>query len=208
MELKSVSTQTLQRLPAYLNYLKSLQIDKSANISATAIADALNLNDVQVRKDLSSISGNGRPKVGYTAGTLIYDIEEFLGYHDNVDAVLAGAGNLGCALLSYEGFSRYGLNIVAAFDTDERKIGSEINGKKVLPADKLYELCIRMKIRIGIITVTAAEAQTVCDAMVESGIKAIWNFAPVTLNIPEGVLVKDENMAASLAVLSKHLSEK
>ncbi len=207
MQTKSISTQALQRLPMYLNYLKSLSNDKGTNISATAISEALSLNDVQVRKDLSAISGNGRPKVGYTKNTLIFDIEDFLGYHDNVDAVLAGAGNLGRALISYDGFNCYGLNIVAGFDTNNKIIGSEINGKMIFPMDKLNDLCNRMKIRIGIITVPAIEAQTVCDAMVENGIKAIWNFAPVTLSIQEGVLVRNEDMATSLAILSKHLTE-
>jgi redox-sensing transcriptional repressor len=178
------------------------------NISATTIAEALGLNDVQVRKDLSSISSGGRPKIGYITENLIFDIEQFLGYDDADSAVIIGAGNLGHALLSYEGFSEYGLDIVAAFDTDEDIVGKVINDKQVLSTEKLKDLCSRLKIKIGIITVPFFAAQDVCDALVESGVLAIWNFAPVHLNVPENVLVKNENMACSLAVLSKHLREK
>lgn len=208
MIAKSISTQALQRIPMYMNYLKSLPKDGAANISATTIAEVLRLNDVQVRKDLAMVSEGGRPKIGYIIEDLISDIEHCLGY-DNVDsAVLIGAGNLGRALLTYDGFSVYGLDIVAAFDVDESIIGSNIHGKKVLKLEKANSLCSRMKIKIGIITVGAVEAQKVCDLLVSSGVLAIWNFAPVRLNVPNHVLVHNENMASSLAILSKHLVEK
>ncbi|WRS28199.1 redox-sensing transcriptional repressor Rex [Oscillospiraceae bacterium MB08-C2-2] len=208
MKLKSVPTQTLQRLPAYLNYLKSLPKDGVANISATTIAEALRLNDVQVRKDLASISDGGRPKVGYVTENLIFDIEQFLGYDDADNAVIVGSGNLGKALLSYKGFSEYGLDIVAAFDIDESVVGCTVNGKRILPAEKLKNLCHRMGIKIGIITVPAYQAQDVCNTLIESGVVAIWNFAPVHLEVPENVLVQNENMACSLAILSMHLTKK
>ena len=203
----SISRQALQRLPLYLNYLKSLP-PGTTNISATAIAQALGQGDVQVRKDLAAVSDRGRPKVGYDAHGLIRDIEEFLGY-DNVDtAVIVGAGNLGRALLCYDGFSAYGLDIVAAFDADYTRQGTLENGKQIFPVSRLGELCARMKVKIGIITVPAAAAQKVCDTMIEAGVLAIWNFSPVRLTVPAGVLVQDENMAVSLAVLSQHLAEK
>jgi len=208
MEYKPISKQTLQRLPMYLNYLKSIPKDQAANISSTTIADALKLNHVQVRKDLALVSSGGRPKIGYITENLIYDLEQFLGYDDVDSAIIVGAGNLGRALLSYEGFSKYGLDIVAAFDIDDTIIGTTIKGKKVLSADKLRDLCKRMKIRIGIITVPASEAQDLCNQMVESGILVIWNFAPVHLRVPADVLVQNENMAFSLAILSKHLTER
>lgn len=208
MEVKSVPIQTLQRLPVYLSYLKSLQNDCTVNISATNIANALEMNDVQVRKDLAMISGGGRPKTGHNRESLVYDIESFLGYYDLNTAVIAGAGHLGRALLSYDGFSKYGLEIIAAFDIDEKMIGSYVNGKKILNADKMINLCKRMKVRIGIVTVPENQAQRVCDDLIEGGVLAIWNFAPVHLNAPERILVKNENMASSLAVLSKHLKGK
>jgi redox-sensing transcriptional repressor len=191
-----------------LNYLKSLPKDGAANISATMIAEALRLNDVQVRKDLALVSDGGRPKIGYNIEVLTSDIEHCLGY-DNVDsAVLIGAGNLGRALLAHEGFSAFGLDIIAAFDIDENIIGTTVHGKQVLPVNKVNSLCSRMKIKIGIITVRAEAAQSVCDLLVESGVLAIWNFAPVHLKVPEKVLVQNENMASSLAILSNHLVER
>lgn len=205
---KPISTQTLQRLPLYLNYLKYLPKDRASNISATTIAGALNLNDVQVRKDLAAISTGGRPKIGYDTIELIRDLEHYLGYDDVESAVLVGVGNLGHALLSYNGFSEYGLNIIVAFDVNESIIGTTINGKQVLSAEKLKDLCSRMKIRLGIITVPESEAQAVCDILVESGVLAIWNFAHVHLNVPNNILVQNENMASSLAILSKHLVTK
>lgn len=208
MEFKPISTQTLQRLPLYLSFLKSLPNDSVANISATTIAASLHLNDVQVRKDLASVSSGGRPKVGYITEKLIRDIDHYLGYDNAQSAVIVGTGNLGRALLSYKGFSEYGLDIVLAFDKEESIIGTTISGKPVFSTDKLKDLCTRMKIRIGIITVPEQEAQDVCDALIESGILAILNFAHVHLKVPKNVLVQNENMASSLAVLSKHLKEK
>ena len=208
MEKRSVSTQTLQRLPLYLNYLRSLPKGKPENISATAIADALRLGDVQVRKDLALVSSGGRPKVGYVTRELTSDIETFLGYHDVETAVLVGAGDLGHSLLSYDGFSGYGLEIAAAFDRDPALVGTTIAGKRVLSMEKLVDLCCRMQIHMGIIAVPGGEAQAVCDTLVSSGVLAIWNFAPVRLDVPEDVLVRNEDLAGSLAVLAKRLAER
>ena len=191
-----------------MNYLKALPKGEATNISATGIAEALGLNDVQVRKDLSLVSDGGRPKVGYAIEDLIYDIEHFLGYDDTHTAVLVGAGNLGRALLSYSGFAEYGLDILAAFDADPALVGREINGKPIFPMEKLSEVCAQRQVKIGIITVPNYEAQHVCDLLVQSGVQAIWNFAPVHLTVPADVLMQSENMACSFALLSKHLSEK
>lgn len=203
----TISRQTLQRLPLYLNYLKMLP-GETDNISATAVAQALGLGEVQVRKDLAAVSDRGRPKVGYEKLGLIRDIEEFLGYDNADSAVIVGAGNLGRALLSYGGFADYGLDVVAAFDADYTRQGTAENGKHIFPLSRLEELCARMQVKIGVITVPAAAAQSVCDTMIAAGVLAIWNFAPVHLKVPEGVLVHNENMAVSLAVLSQHLADK
>ena len=206
--LPAISVQTLKRLPVYLNYLKSLDREKTKIISSPIIAKALGLNEVQVRKDLAAIKSGGRPRTGYLLEKLIGDLDEFLGYGNVNEAVLAGAGHLGRALLSYQGFSSYGLNIVVGFDVDETVIGTEIGGKRILHTDKLVSLCKRMHVNIGIIAVPAAHAQEVCDLMVEAGILAVWNFAPVKLTVPDHILVQNEDMASSLAVLSKHLKKK
>lgn len=204
----AVSKQALRRIPFYLNYLKSIPDAAEQNISAPTIAKALNLNEVQVRKDLAAISSSGgRPKTGYHVGELITDIEHFLGYKNVNEAVLVGAGHLGRALLSYRGFDNYGLEIIAAFDVDERIVDQDIHGKPVFPFFKLVDLTRRLNVRIGIITVPAEAAQQACDMLVEAGVLAIWNFAPVHLIVPEHIMVQNENMAASLAVLSRHLQE-
>lgn len=208
MSVQSVSKQTLQRLPQYLNFLRSMPRTGAANISATAIAEALGLGDVQVRKDLALVSSGGRPKVGYDADSLIADLERFLGYGDTTNAVIVGAGALGRALLGYGGFAAYGIEILAAFDCDTALCGENIHGKTVFPMEKLAEFCRQMQVRIGIITVPAGEAQCVCDALVKSGVCGVWNFAPTMLSVPDSVLVQNEDIAVSLAVLSKRLAQK
>ncbi|MEI8199958.1 MAG: redox-sensing transcriptional repressor Rex [Eubacteriales bacterium] len=205
--LQSVSIQTLQRLPDYLNCLKSLLQRNIETVSAKIVAESLGLGEIQVRKDLASVSSGGKPKVGYVTRDLVRDLETYLGYHDSHDAVLVGAGKLGKALLSYEGFREYGLNIVAAFDTKGSESDDDMQ-VKILPVETLSDLCRRLKIRIGIITVPAVHAQEVCDILVQSGVLAIWNFAPTHLHVPGNILVRNENMAASLAILSRHLSRK
>ena len=204
---KEISRATLKRLPTYLSYLKSMPADAPANISATALAAGLKMGEVQVRKDLALVSSGGRPKIGYNRERLIADIEDFLGYGDTNDAVLIGAGKLGRALLGYSGFAEYGLNIVAAFDSNDAIIGTTKSGKPIMHLSRLAETCRRFKVKIGIITVPAEYAQAVCDLLIENGIMAIWNFAPKHLSVPENILVQNENMAASLALLSKHLNE-
>lgn len=201
-----ISKAVLKRLPVYLSYLKSLGEQAPENISATTLAAALDMGEVQVRKDLAMVSDGGRPKVGYRRAGLIADIEQFLGYDNTNNAVLIGAGKLGRALMGYTGFSEYGLNIVAAFDAMASEPTTDDSGKPILPMPELKRLCAERKILIGIITVPSQYAQSVCNELISYGIKAIWNFAPVHLDVPAGILVQYENMATSLAVLSKHLS--
>lgn len=207
MAQNEISVATIQRLPIYLDYLKS-QGAKTAHISATTIAMALGFGEVQVRKDLASVSSSGKPKIGYSICELIKQIEEVLGYNNVNNAIIIGAGKLGCALLGYEGFSRSGLNILAAFDTDTSKVGSFESGKPIYSMNELSAFCESNKIQIGIITVPAMHAQSACEALIEAGILAVWNFAPVHLDIPEHIIVKNENMASSLAVLSSNLAKK
>ena len=203
MEEKSISMQTLRRLPFYLHYLRTVR-DQQVNISATFIAEQMGLNDVQVRKDLASVSGSGRPKTGYSVQELIAQLEGYLGCNDRSFAILVGAGNLGKALLSYEGFADYGLEIVAAIDNEHSLSGTFIGGKPILPDDEMGRLCSEYDIRIGIIAVPASAAQDVCDRLVSLGIRSIWNFAPTILRVPADVQVENENLASSLAVLSRH----
>ena len=205
VQRNEISKSVLKRLPGYLAYLKNLPEDAPPHISATALANALGMGEVQVRKDLALVSDGGRPKIGYLRESLVEDIEQFLGYDNTTDAVLVGAGKLGRALLGYRGFDEYGLNILAAFDADASKEGVDESGKPILPIDKLHSFCRNNKVPMGIITVPSSKAQEVCDLLIANGVKAIWNFAPAHLEVPGNILVQTENMATSLAVLSIHL---
>jgi len=171
------------------------------------LAGTFCLGEVQVRKDLASVSNAGKPKIGYNVSSLILELENFLGYNNVNDAVIIGAGRLGKALLGFNGFRQYGLNIVAAFDVDENKLGKTPEGKSIITVSEFSNICSRLKIHIGIITVPTESAQAVCNQMIENGILAIWNFAPTHLDVPPNILVHNENMALSLALLSNHLKE-
>lgn len=203
-----VSVQALHRMPYYLQLLKDHKANNEIVISAKAVATELRLNDVQVRKDLAALSSiKGKPNTGFEIQDLIDNMEDYLGYNNVMDAVLVGVGSLGKALISYKGFANYGLNIVAAFDNDPEIIDEVVGDTRVRPISEMEELCKRLRTHIGIITVPAEAAQSVCDDLLASGILAIWNFAPVHLNAPENVLIQNENMAASLAMLSRKLKE-
>ena len=197
MKNKYASKNTLKRLPFYIEYLKKIQKEGEKFVSSTTIAKKLNLNDVQVRKDLAIVSrSGGKPKVGYE------------GVDQNNRSVLVGVGSLGRALLNYNGFNEYGLSIVKAFDVKNDLLFTNINNIEILPLDTLEEFCKKNEIHIGIITVPHQFAQEVCDKLVEAGVKAIWNFAPTKLNVSEDILIQNENMASSLAILCRHLNTK
>jgi len=198
----SVARATLGRLPLYLEYLKSSADELGAYVSATSIAKALSLGDVQVRKDLNAVCGTGKPKVGYRVSDLVTCLEDYLGFRCLSKAVIVGAGKLGTALLEHEGFKEYGIEISAAFDSDPAKLGISSSGKEIYHIDLLDEFCRRENIRIGIITVPSKYAQDVCNMLVESGVTAIWDFAPGPLEVPSNVLLHQENLALSLAHLN------
>lgn len=204
---KQISKRTLYRLPIYLSLLQEKEKEGVEYISATTIASLLDLNHVQVRKDLSCASSAGRPKVGYETKVLIKDLQEFLDYNNTKVAVIVGAGDLGKALLGYNGFRSYGLNVVAGFDTDLTLCGSEIKGKPIYHTEVLEEKIKALNVVIGIITTPAQYAQETCDRLVKCGVKAIWNFAPISLNVPKNIIVQNENMATSLAILSSKLND-
>lgn len=204
--MKNIAKNTLKRLPVYLSYLKHLPSEQTY-VSATSIAEGLKLGDVQVRKDLAAVSGAGRPKTGYDRVGLIETLEKYLGYNETKDAVLVGAGKLGMALLEYDKFADYGLNIAAAFDSDISKVGMAPDGKRIYHIDDFAEYCARTNVKIGIITAPAKVAEEVCSMMTECGIHVIWNFAPTYLAETKGVHIHNENMAVSLAIITGHLRE-
>lgn len=200
MNGNNIPKSVIARLPTYLHYLKGVAKNKPT-VSSAWLAGALGLGEVQVRKDLAMVSGAGKPKIGYVTTELIGHIEDVLGSNEKHYAVIVGAGKLGLALLLYEGFSEYGTEILAAFDKDDRKCGLAHFGKPIYAVDGLKAFCESNSIDIGIITVPEAHAQSVCDVLTDSGVKAILNFSPTVLSVPQGVKVNNVNVAASLAML-------
>lgn len=206
---KGFPEPTLRRLPVYHHYLIKVQEQGTKHISCTQIATDLSLIPIQVRKDLEITGLKGKPKVGYEVKDILKAIEDFFGWNKANPAILVGAGHLGYAILGYNGFKEYGLNIAAAFDSDFVKIGKLINGKPVFSIDSMEKYIKEHKTEIGILTVPADKAQSVADIMIAAGIRAIWNFAPARIvsNNPD-VQIQHENLASSLAVLSKKISKK
>ena len=203
---KEISKATIARMPLYLRFLQEENAKGETFVSSTVIAQSIAVSAVLVRKDLATVSSEpGRPRLGFSIVRLIADIEKFMGYDCLSDAVVVGAGGLGRAFLGYEGFKSNGLNIVAAFDSNPKLCGENINDKPVLPMEQFEEFVTSRKIRIGIITVPKAAAQEVLDKMERAGIKAVWNFAPAPLRVSNDTIVKTEDLAASLAILAGKL---
>ncbi len=198
---KDIPVISLQRLPVYLNYLKSLPSD-AEYVSSGGIAAALGMGEVLVRKDLAYTSAIGRPRVGYDRQELIAAIEGYLCCDGERSAVLVGAGALGRAILSYGGFKNYGIEIKAAFDSDPDKISREIAGKRVYGISDAAEKIKELAAELAVICVPAQFAQSVADLLISCGVKAILNFAPVLISAPENVVVRHIDVAANLAILS------
>jgi redox-sensing transcriptional repressor len=204
--LRTLSPATVSRLPHYYQIFKDLHSRGREYVSSERLSGLLGIAPSLVRKDLVEIA-YGVQKVGYHVPHSLQTIQEILGMNNAKRAFLVGAGSLGQALLGYRGFEDYGLRIVAAFDTDEAKVGKSFGHIKVLPASQLPGLIRRLHVRIGILAVPADQAQVVASQMVNSGIRAIWNFAPISLALPPDVLVRDENLGVGFALLSYQLEK-
>ena len=205
-ENKEISKATIARMPLYLHFLQEENSKGGKYISSTVIAQNISVSSVLVRKDLALVaSESGRPRLGFSVSRLIVDIEKFLGYDTVSNAVVVGAGGLGRAFLGYEGFKSNGLNVLAAFDVDERVIGSSVAGKPILPLSQLQTYAKEHNVKIGIITVPKHAAQSVLDALVDAGVQGVWNFAPAPLRSPKDIVLKTEDLAASLAMLAGKL---
>lgn len=205
MKAKKASKLLLKRLGLYLEFLKSLP-DAATYISATAIAKAIDLGEVQVRKDLARVSCSGRKKIGYLREQLIQEIEFFMDFGDVTNAVLIGAGKLGQALISYPGFKVAGIKFLAGFDINPVENCAE-SETPIYPVDSLETFCVNHNIHVGIITVPPEAAQKACDRLVSCGIGAIWNFAPIPLHVPDHILVQNENLAISVNALRLQLEQ-
>lgn len=197
-----ISKAAFLRFPAYLRYLKAEEAAGVGYVSSSEIAEDMHLSAVCVRKDLALVASEpGKPRLGFAVGKLIGDLERALGYHLKTHACVVGAGRLGRAFLVYEGFEHYGIDVVAAFDISPAQVGA-LRGKPIYPMERLKEITERENVRLGILTVPGDAAQQACDAMVEAGITAILSFAPAYVRVPEGVTLRCEDLAATLASLS------
>ena len=202
---KILSYPSIRRMPSYLRILKDLAGTTQKTVSATLLAKTLGFEPIVVRKDFDPLPITGKSGVGYDIHELIKAIEDHLGWNNVTDSFLVGTGNLGSALLGYRGFEQYGVKIVLAFDVDPGKTHQTINEVHVLPIEELPVMADRMKVQIGILAVPAEFAQEIAEKMIRAGIRAIWNFAPVKLAVPENVVVQNEDLAEGLAVLSVKL---
>lgn len=193
-----ISIAMMNRLPLYLDYLMMLESKGIETISATTLARDMGLGEVLVRKELSVISGNGKPRIGYKTSSLIKDFDTFLHVNKKTKAIIVGAGKLGRALLGYKKFNKFGVDVLAAFDNDIDKI----DNKKIFSINKLPNFIKDNKVEIGIITVPVENAQDVYNLLIENNIKGVWNFAPISLKKVPGIIVKQQNLALSLAHLN------
>ncbi len=202
-----VPVPTLRRLPGYLSFFKALKINGVDNVSSSQIAAMFNMDSTLVTKDLSHTGIKGRTKVGYNVDLLIDSIISFLDFNTRENAFLFGVGNLGRALINYDGLKHYGLEIIAGFDVDKNVIQSAIKGVKIYSLDAFRDLSVKTPARIAIITTPDKNAQEVADLAVAWGIKAIWNFTPQSIKVPESVIVENTSIYSDLAVILNRLNK-
>lgn len=201
-ERAALPLPTIRRYPVYLRAVRAKLARGEASVSSAVLASELGLDAVLVRKDLAMSGVAGRPRTGWPTAALEAALAAAIGWDDVSQAALVGAGSLGRALMGYEGFREQGLQIAVAFDTDPALAGHQVNGVRIRPAEDLPKLVRRLAIKLGILTVPASAAQPCADALVAAGVRGIWNFAPVQLAVPTGVVVQNMDLAQPLAVLS------
>ena len=199
---KLASLPTIKRLPSYLHVIENAEREGREYISGTVIAEELDLEPIQVRKDLAITGIVGKPRIGFPVHDLIEAIYTFLHWDQTHHAVIIGAGSLATALMGYPEFPRRGLSIEAAFDVDWQKAGRIVNGKPVYHMTQLDDQITRLNASIAILTVPSGVAQEVAEQVIGAGISAIWNFTNVKLKVPPGVLVQKEDLSSGYAVLS------
>lgn len=201
-----VPEPTLCRLPWYLSTVKLMKENGEDYVSSTSISKQINVDASQVAKDLSYVKIAGRTRVGYKIDTLIEVLEDFLGFTRIHKAYLFGVGNLGGALLQDSGLSQFGLEIVGAFDVNPNLVGTTINGIPVYHTDDFEMVMSADRVNIGMLTVPINIAQEITDRMVVGGIKAVWNFTPFRIRVPENIVVQNTSLYAHLAVMFNRLN--
>ena len=202
MERKEISQAVISRLPRYYRYLGELRDEGVERISSQELSKKMRVTASQIRQDLNHFGGFGQQGYGYNVEYLFVEIAKILGLDQEHHLVLIGAGNLGQALLNYNNFGKE-IDMVMAFDNDADKC----DNNKIFHIDKMEELIKRYNIKIAIITTPKDSAQEVCDKLIEYGIEAIWNFAPITLKVRDNIVVKNEDLVTSLLILLKKLLE-
>lgn len=202
---KIMNTPTIRRMPTYLHKLLKMQQEGRTSVSSTELAEYMNIELIVVRKDIALTGISGRRRVGYDVNELIRYIKNFLGWQEPISATLIGVGSLGSALLGYDDFAHYGLNIESVFDSDPAKIGRKIRNREVFDIDSIETRLGDAVPDITILCVSSASAQSVADRLVKMGVKYIWSFANVALQVPDDVIVQREVIAGGLAELSVKL---
>lgn len=201
-----ISKATIDRLPLYFRTLRHIQEEGIEIISSEELGRRIGVTPEQIRKDLASFGEFGKKGVGYFVRELIRNIGEILGLHRNWNISIIGIGHLGWALANYRNFSSLGFNLAAIFDVDLSKVGLTINGVEVQHSNALEEVIKERNIHIGVITVPAEQAQKIADRLVGAGVKGIWNFAPLKINVPSHVRIISEDLSVGLSSLSYFLS--
>jgi redox-sensing transcriptional repressor len=201
----SLSASSVERMYSYYLLARHAHDQGITHISSRQLAENLSIGDTQVRKDLAAIGIVGQPKHGYRTDETISALRTAMGLDQLHPTVVCGVGNLGTALLKYSRFSEFGFKVVGAFDNRPEVIGLDVGGIRVLPITHLSTVIKIFGVQIGVLTVNVWSAQEICDEMVNSGVSAIWNFAPLHLNVPKNVLVRNEDFAGSLTVISHYL---
>ncbi|WP_298653840.1 redox-sensing transcriptional repressor Rex [uncultured Proteiniphilum sp.] len=196
----------LRRLPWYLSYVKLLKSQGETIVSSTRIAKKIDVSASQIAKDLSYVDINGKTRVGYEINDLINVLEAFLGFTNTHTAVVFGVGSLGAALLSDSGLEQFGLKIIAGFDVKSSVVNHKINDIPVFHSNEFIERNKEMEAEIGVLTVPPGVAQEVSDYMIRGGIKAIWNFTPFRVRVPEGIVLQNTSLYAHLAVMFNRLN--
>lgn len=205
-EADKVPEPTLRRLPWYLSNIKLMKDKGEQYVSSTQISKEINIDASQIAKDLSYVNISGRTRVGYNIDALIEVLESFLGFTNMHKAFLFGVGSLGAALLRDSGLHHFGLDIVAAFDVNPELVGKDLNGIPIYHSDDFEAKMKEYDVNIGVLTVPINIAQEITDKMVDGGIKAVWNFTPFRIRVPENIVVQNTSLYAHLAVMFNRLN--
>lgn len=201
-----VPEPSLRRLPWYLSNAKLLKNKGEHFVSSTQISKEINIDASQIAKDLSYVNISGRTRVGYDIDDLIAVLEDFLGFTNMHKAFLFGVGSLGGALLRDSGLNHFGLEIVAGFDVNPELVGTFINGIPIFHSDDFQANMLEYNVNIGVLTVPIEIAQNITDKMIEGGVKAVWNFTPLRIRVPENIVVQNTSLYAHLAVMFNRLN--